>query len=62
MTADGPGMMHVTSLVGYHSKHGCHLYCGMPGHCEVYGKQYFPTLLKPTNYSVKGCTHNDIDI
>ena len=62
MTADGPGMMHVTGLVGYHGKHGCRLYCGMPGRREVHGKQYFPALLKPNNYSVEGCMHNDIDI
>jgi hypothetical protein len=23
LAADGPGMMHVTGLVGYHGKHGC---------------------------------------
>ena len=62
MMADGPGMMHVTGLVGYHGKHSCHLYCGMPGCHEVHGKQYFPALLKPSNYSVEGCTHSDIDI
>jgi len=31
ITADGPGMMHITGLVGYHGKHGCRLYCGMRG-------------------------------
>lgn len=58
MTADGPGMMHVTGLVGYHGKHGCRLYCGMPGHREVHRKQYFPALLKLINYSVEGCVHD----
>ena len=62
LTADGPGMMHVTGFVGYHGKHGCQLYCGMAGRCEVHGKQYFPALLKPLNYEVKGCMHADIDI
>jgi hypothetical protein len=62
MMADGPGMMHITGLVGYYGKHGCYLYCGMPGHREVHGKQYFPMLLKLSNYSVEGCTHSDIDI
>jgi len=62
MTADGPGMMHITGLVGYHGKHGCRLYYSMPGRCKVHEKQYFPALLKPTNYSIEGCTHNDIDI
>jgi hypothetical protein len=58
----GPGMMHVTRLVGYHGKHGCRLYCGMAGHHEAQGKQYFPALLKPLNYEVKECMHADIDI
>jgi hypothetical protein len=35
LTADGPGMMHITGLVGYHGKHSCRLYCGMAGHREV---------------------------
>jgi len=54
--------MHVTGLVGYHGKHGCRLYCGMPGRREVHGKQYFPVLLRPLNYDVDGCMHADIDI
>lgn len=62
LTADGPGMMHVTGLVGYHGKHGCRLYCGMAGRREAQGKQYFPALLKPMDYEVDGSTHPDIDI
>ena len=31
ITADGPGMIHITGFVGYHSKHGCRLYCGLSG-------------------------------
>ena len=62
LTADRPGMMHITGFVGYHGKHGCCLYCGMPGRREEHGKHYFPAILKPTNYSVEGCAHDDIDI
>ena len=62
LTADGPGMMHITGLVGYHGKHGCQLYCGMQGRREPAGKHYFPALLKPQGYDVEGCTHDDIDI
>ena len=62
LTADGPGMMHVTGLVGYHGKHGCRLYCGLAGGREPQGKQYFPALLKPENYNLEGCAHGDIDI
>jgi hypothetical protein len=62
LTADGPGMMHVTGLVGYHGKHGCRLYCGLAGRREPQGKLYFPTLLKPLDYDIDGCSHGDIDI
>jgi len=57
-----PGMMHITGMVGYHGKHGCRLYCGMQGGCEDHGKHYFPALLKPLDYCVPGCTHDDINI
>lgn len=62
LTADGPGMMHVTGFVGYHGKHGCRLYCGLQGRREPTGKHYFPVLLKPKEYDVQGCAHGDIDI
>jgi hypothetical protein len=62
LTADGPGMMHITGLVGYHGKHGCRLYCGLAGRHEEHGKHYFPAILKPTNYNVEGCAYDDIDI
>jgi len=55
-------MMHITGLVGYHGKHGCHLYCGLPGQCEPQGKHYFPALLKPMDYDIDGCLHEDIEI
>jgi len=62
ITADGPGMMHITGMVGYHGKHGCRLYCGMQGCRKDHGKHYFPALLKPLDYCVPGCTHDDIDV
>ena len=62
ITADGPGMMHVTGMVGYHGKHGCCLYCGMQGRREHHGTHYFLALLKPLNYNVSGCTHGDINM
>ena len=62
ITADGPGMMHITGMVGYHGKHGCCLYCGMQGRRKQHGKHYFPALLKPLDYDVEDCTHDDIDM
>jgi hypothetical protein len=62
VTADGPGMMHVTGMVGYHGKHRCRLYCGLSGWHKPQGKHYFPALLRPNDYDVAGCTHPDINI
>ena len=62
ITADGPGMMHITGFVGYHGKHGCRLYCGLSGRRERQGKHYFPALLKPTDYDLEGSSHPDVDI
>jgi hypothetical protein len=62
ITADDPDIRHITGLMGYHSKHGCHLYCGSKRHCEEHGKHYFPALLKPVNYAVRDYDHPDIDI
>jgi hypothetical protein len=62
MTADGPGMMHITGFVGYYGKHGCQLYCGHSGQHEHKGNHYFPVLLKPQDYDVKGSSHPDINI
>ena len=62
LTADRSGMMHITGLVGYHGKHGCCLYCGLAGCHEDHGKHYFPAILKPTNYNVEGCAHDNIKI
>ena len=62
LTTDGPGMMHITDLVGYHGKHGCRLYCGLAGHHEPQGKHYFPALLRPKDYQVEGSLHLDIKI
>jgi hypothetical protein len=62
LAMDGPGMMHITSLVGYHGKHRCCLYCGLSEQCEPQGKHYFPTLLRPNDYDVAGSMHPDIDI
>src|SRR5712672_200472 len=62
LAADGPGMMHITGLVGYHGKHGCRLYCGLSGRREPSGKHYFPALLKPVHYNIDGCAHGDVDV
>ena len=60
-TADEPGMVYINRFVGYHGKHGCQLYCGVTGCHKPGGSHYYPTLLKPLNYSVNSCDHGDID-
>ena len=59
-TADGPGMAYLNGLVGHHGKYGCRLYCSVTGRHKPGGSHYFPALLKPDNYAVQGCDHEDI--
>ena len=61
-TADGPGMAYLNGLVGHHGKNGCRLFCTVPGRHKQGGSHYYPALLKPDNYIVKGSDHPDIDI
>lgn len=59
-TADGPGMAYLNGLVGHHGKYGCRLYCSVPGRHKPNGPHYYPALLKPDNYVMDGCDHEDI--
>ncbi|KAG2738243.1 hypothetical protein P692DRAFT_201858104 [Suillus brevipes Sb2] len=60
--ADGPGLICMSSLVGHTGKNGCRMYCGLQGRRKPHASQYYPVLLKPNNYTVVGCTHEDIDV
>ncbi|KAL6301922.1 hypothetical protein BKA93DRAFT_861789 [Sparassis latifolia] len=46
VTADGPGMAHVNGLVGHHGAQGC--------------RHHKAALLKPVDYEVDGCDHDDV--
>lgn len=59
---DGPGLICMSSLVGHTGKNGCRMYCGLQGCRKPHASQYYPVLLKPDNYTVVGCTHEDIDV
>ena len=59
-TADGPGMTYLNGLVGHHGKNGCRLYCSVIGRRKPGGPHYYPALLKPHNFTVDGCNHDDI--
>ena len=39
----------------------CHR-CDIKGCCKPGASQYYPILLKPNNYDVPGCTHNNINV
>ena len=60
-TADGPGLAALHGQVGHHGAFGCREYCGLRGQHKPGGPHYYPALLKPLNYTVPGCDHNDID-
>lgn len=59
-TADGPGMANMAGMVGHQGKYGCRLYCGLPSRHREGDGHYYPVLLKPSNYNVQGCDHNDV--
>jgi hypothetical protein len=60
VTADGPAMAMVSGMVGHSGKFGCRLYCGLPGRHRERDGHYFPAMLKPNNYDIAGCDHDDI--
>ena len=60
VTADGPAMAYLNGLVGHHGAFGCRLYCPVKGRRKEGGTHYYPALLKPSNYTVEGCTHDTI--
>jgi hypothetical protein len=61
-TADGPAMTYLNGLVGHHGKHGCRLYCSLTGRHKPGGSHYYPALLKPVDYHVEGCDHDDVEL
>ncbi len=52
-------MLH--GQVGHHGAFGCQEYCGLKGRHKPRGLHYYPALLKPLNYDLPGCSHDDID-
>ncbi|KZV85657.1 hypothetical protein EXIGLDRAFT_622775 [Exidia glandulosa HHB12029] len=60
--ADGPGSTAWSSLVPHHGKIGCRLWCGMLGRHKPGCPHYYPATLKPLDYAVEGCDHDDVDL
>ncbi|KAG2050404.1 hypothetical protein BDR06DRAFT_983981 [Suillus hirtellus] len=61
-TADALGLVHFDGMVGHSGRNDCQVYCGLIGRCKSQGSHYFPVLLKPLNYTVQGCSHDDVNV
>ncbi|KZT25538.1 hypothetical protein NEOLEDRAFT_1156215 [Neolentinus lepideus HHB14362 ss-1] len=59
-TADSPGMVYLNGLAGHTAKLGCRLLCGLVGRHQHGKPIYYPALLKPENYIMAGCDHDDV--
>ncbi|PBK71782.1 hypothetical protein ARMSODRAFT_987561 [Armillaria solidipes] len=59
VTADGPAQAMLSGCVGHHGKYGCRYFCPLKGRHKPGGTHYYAARLKPDNYSVSGCSHND---
>jgi hypothetical protein len=59
--ADGPGLTYLNGLTGHSGAHGCRFYCPMKGRRKPGANHYYPALLKPHDYTVDGCDHDDVD-
>ena len=60
--ADTVALAILNGMVGHHGNNGCRQSCGMHGQ-HIPGKPtYYPAALKPDNYTVAKCGHNDVDV
>ncbi|KIL54606.1 hypothetical protein M378DRAFT_92229, partial [Amanita muscaria Koide BX008] len=59
-TADGPGSAAMSGMVGHSGRYGCRLYCDIQGRRRAGDGHYFPVLKMPLDYTVQGCTHEDV--
>jgi len=60
--ADGPGLLTLSNFIGHQGKNGCQMLCPLNGCCKPGAPQYYPVLLKPNDYNVRGCDHPDINV
>ncbi|KAJ7182575.1 hypothetical protein C8R43DRAFT_827377, partial [Mycena crocata] len=58
-TADGPGLAMIDGLVGHTGAYGCRIFCPVKGRRKPGAGTYYPALLKPNDYTVSGCDHDD---
>ncbi|KAI5896870.1 uncharacterized protein SCHCODRAFT_01200310 [Schizophyllum commune H4-8] len=62
VTADGPAMAYLDGFVGHHGRIHCRFYCPIVGRHKLGGPHYYPARLRPHNYQVTGCDHDDVDL
>ncbi|KIJ23359.1 hypothetical protein M422DRAFT_62428 [Sphaerobolus stellatus SS14] len=60
-SADGPGSVYMTGLVGHQGAYPCRIFCGLKGRHQPGKSHHYLTLLKPDNYNVSGCDHGDVN-
>lgn len=60
--ADGPAMALVKGSVGHHGVFGCRSDCALPGRHKPGCPHYYPALLKPDDYHVAECEHDDVSL
>jgi hypothetical protein len=60
--ADTVGLAPIAGTVGHNGKHGCRVHCPFVGRHKAWGTHYYGARLKPANYSVAGCDHDDVEL
>ena len=58
-TADGPGSSLVSGMVSHTGYRGCRLRCNITGRRKEGAPTYYPVLLKPLDYNIPECAHED---
>ena len=61
-TADTVALPDLSGTVGHHGNNGCRQGCGMPGRHIPTKPTYYPAALRPDNYTIAKCSHDDIDV
>ncbi|KAH9165645.1 hypothetical protein EDB89DRAFT_1858108 [Lactarius sanguifluus] len=63
-TADSPGSVLMSGMVGHRGKHRCRLYCQMPGQHCMGDSHYYPVmnLVDDPEYDVAWCCHPDVTV
>jgi hypothetical protein len=58
-TADGLGVVYMNGLTGHVGYYSCRHYCPVKGRRVAGEKRYYPVHLKPLDYTVEDCDHDN---